>query len=60
MARRQKELTVITYLVTKDETGNRVERLWDELPEEERETMSRILTDRFMEAAGYTRIAEEA
>lgn len=60
MARKQKELTVITYLVTRDEAGNRIERLWDDLPEEERTTMSRILTDRFMAAAGYTRVAEEA
>lgn len=60
MARKQKELTVITYLVTRDEAGNRIERLWDDLPEEERTAMSRILTDRFMAAAGYTRVAEEA
>jgi len=55
----KKELKVIAIIVTY-ENGQRVERNWDDIPESERTVISRTLTDRFMEAAGYIRIEQEA
>lgn len=45
---------IVTY-----ENGKRIERNWDDIPAEERDAISEALTDRFMEAAGYTRIDQE-
>ena len=45
---------IVTY-----ENGQRVERNWDDIPKAERATISRALTDRFMEAAGYTGVEEQ-
>ncbi len=47
-----KTIAVIVYI---DENGKRVEREWDNIPEEERLTISKILTERFMEAAGLAK-----
>lgn len=55
----RKELKVIAIIVTY-ENGQRVERNWDDIPESERTVISRTLTDRFMEAAGYSRLEKEA
>lgn len=55
----RKELKVIAIIVTY-ENDQRVERNWDDIPESERTVISRTLTDRFMEAAGYSRLEKGA
>lgn len=54
MAKNKKELKVTAVMVTYKD-GQRTERLWDDIPEAEREFLSKALTDRFMKAAGYVR-----
>ena len=50
----KKELTVMTIVVS-EKDGERIERNWDDIPEDERKQISRNITDRFMAAAGYSR-----
>lgn len=50
----RKELTVKTTVVSVI-NGERIERAWDDIPEEERKMISKQITDRFMETAGYRR-----
>jgi len=53
----RKELTVKTIVVSFD-NGIRIERNWDDIPEEEQKIISRNITDKFMEAMGYIRTGE--
>jgi len=54
----RKELTVKTTVVSVI-NGERIERAWDDIPEEERKMISGQITDRFMEAAGYHKAGRE-
>lgn len=54
----RKKLTVKTTVVSVI-NGERIERAWDDIPEEERKMISWEITDRFMEAAGYHKEGRE-
>ena len=45
--------------VSFDENGNRIERDWDLIPEEEKQEIRRRNSDRMMRAAGYVLAEEE-
>lgn len=56
MAKR-KELTAESVMVS-FEDGKRIERRWDDIPEDEKREIGIRITDRFMAAAGYVRAQE--
>ncbi len=48
----KREIAVSTIIVS-FENGLRIERKWNDIPEDEQKVISRNITDRFMEAMGY-------
>ncbi|WP_027399077.1 hypothetical protein [Anaerovorax odorimutans] len=57
MAKR-KEITAEVIIVG-FEDGKRIERNWDDIPEEEQKVISKNITERFMAAAGYRPATKE-
>ena len=45
--------------VSFDENGNRIERDWDLIPEEEKQEIRRRTSERMIKAAGYVPVGEE-
>lgn len=50
----KKILDTLTIIVSYKE-DQRIEQVWEKIPKEEQLNISDILTDRFMETAGYAR-----